>query len=608
MPMPDSEKVQAAWAAVTKKIEGQASTSGRRVAIKSDSAELTHSQLEAQANQLAHHLRTLGAQKEVLIGICLERSPRFISTALAILKSGAAYLPIDPRDPAERLKFIARDAAVKLIITDRQFAELFEGSGAKVVSLDAEQSTVAQCSTEALETDIRPEDLAYVIYTSGSTGQPKGVEITHRNLANLVAWHVRAFHVDVSTRATFQAGVGFDAAVWEIWPHLSAGATIYLPGESTRMDAAALRDWLVSNQITLSFVPTAIAEQLLGLTWPEKASLKFLLTGADTLHRFPPPDLPFAFLNNYGPTECTVVTTSGIIPPCSKPDGLPSIGAPIENVHVRIVDKQLREVPDGDSGEIWIGGAGVGRGYRNRPELMAEKFIDNSGSRFYRTGDLGRRLPNGEIAFLGRVDDQVKIRGYRVELGEINAVLNEHPTVRASVVIPREDVPGEKRLVAYVVSASCGGRDQQCLREWIRERLPDYMEPAAFVWMESLPLTSNGKIDRAALPVPQLDANENEREFVAARNPIEEALVEIIGDVLKVPRVSVHDDFFQLGAHSLLGAQIVAHVRNVFGAELKLLDVFDAPTVAQLSVRVERALTNQTNGNSETQPAHAALN
>jgi acyl carrier protein len=280
-------------------------------------------------------------------------------------------------------------------------------------------------------------------------------------------------------------------------------------------------------------------------------------------------------------------------------------------VRIYICDDQLHQVPDGAIGEIYIGGAGVARGYRNRPDLTAKCFLADSfsreGGRLYRTGDLGRRLSNGEIAFLGRSDDQIKIRGYRIELGEINSVLNQQRSVQAGVVIAREDVPGEKLLVAYVVPATGSQRDEATLRESIRQRLPDYMEPSAFVWMESLPLTPNGKIDRAALPAPSIDESKN---FIAPRTPVEEALAGIIKEFLKVPRVSVDDDFFHLGAHSLLGAQIIARVRNVFGTELKLLDVFDAPTVAQLSVKIEEALTNQLGQMSEAEvdAALAALN
>jgi amino acid adenylation domain-containing protein len=596
-------------------IAAQAKLGPDWIAVRSDSGALTYGELERRANQLAHRLYPSLAGPEPLVGICLERSPEFIIAALGVMRCGAAYLPMDAADPSERLRFMVQDAGVQLVITKQKLAAHFAGSDVKVIKLAAEQEELERQSAAPIKIDIGAENLAYVIYTSGSTGQPKGVGIAHRNLSNLIAWHLRAFNVNQSTRATFQAGTAFDAAVWEIWPHLATGATIYIPNESTRMSAELLRDWFVANRITISYVSTAIAEQLLDLNWPKETALRFLLTGADRLHRYPPAALPFTFVNNYGPTECTVVATSATIRPAGDDaDSLPSIGSPIDNVHIHILNERLQPVPKNAAGEICIGGMGVGRGYRNRQDLTVKRFIADpfcsGGGLLYRTGDLGRFLPNGEIAFLGRVDDQVKIRGYRVELGEISAALNRDPSVQASVVSAREDNFGEKRLVAYVVPKAGSKPTEQSLRDAVRQRLPDYMEPSTFVWLEKMPLTPNGKIDRAALPAPDVQVGANDAEFVAPRNPTEEALAEIISDVLKVPRVSVHDDFFHLGAHSLLGAQIVAHVRNIFDAELKLLDVFDAPTVAQLSVRIEQALARKINAMNEAEidAAMTALN
>jgi amino acid adenylation domain-containing protein len=599
---------------VPRMIAAQARLNPDTIALVMGSEKLTYAELELRATQLANYLRSLGAGPEVLVGLCVERSPQFVIAALAIMRCGAAYLPMDLAHPAERLRFIVKDAAVRLLVTQGNCADRFAGLDARIVALEAERSAISQQPIQSPEVKQGIDSLAYVIYTSGSSGQPKGVEITHRNLSNLVSWHVGAFTLDSSARATFQAGVGFDAAVWEIWPSLTAGSVLYLPDELTRLSAESLRDWLVERQITISFVPTAMAEQLIALPWLPGSALRFLLTGADTLHRYPPAGLPFSLVNNYGPTECAVVATSAVIAADGPHDGLPPIGRPIDNVRIHILDEQLREVPKGVPGEIYIGGDGVARGYRNRPDLTAERFIANpfstEGGRLYGTGDLGRTLANGEIAFLGRIDDQIKIRGYRIELNEINAVLNEHPAVQASVVIAREDVPGDKRLVAYIVPVAGSQRDEQSLRERIRQRLPDYMEPAAFVWMESLPLTPNGKVDRAALPRPSVESCLRGEEFIAPRTPVEKALAGIIMKVLKVPRLSVDDDFFHLGAHSLLGAQVVARVRDVFGTELKLLDVFDAPTVAELSGKIEQALTLQLNAMTEAEvdAALAALN
>ncbi len=335
---------------VPKLVAAQAKQNRGRFALVTDEAEVTYGDLEQAATQLANYLWSLGARSETLIAVCLERSPQFVIAALAIMKCGAAYLPIDPAHPTERLRFIVNDAGAGLLITNEAFADRFVDLDIKVVDLDKEESVIGAQSTEAPDVELEMDHLAYVIYTSGSTGEPKGVEVTHRNLSNLVAWHVRAFDLDASARATFQAGTGFDAAVWEIWPHLAIGAALHLPNESTRLSAEELRDWLVARQITISFVPTAIAEQLIALPWPKETALRFLLTGADTLHRYPPPGLPFALVNNYGPTECTVVATSGVIPPGGNREMLPSIGFPIDNcthLHLR------RAAPPGFSRIDW---------------------------------------------------------------------------------------------------------------------------------------------------------------------------------------------------------------------------------------------------------------
>lgn len=586
---------------VPRLITAQTQQNADRLALQAGAESLSYGDLEKRANQLANYLASRGAKADSVIGLCLERSIDFVVAALAVMKCGAAYLPMDPAHPAQRLRFVADDSGAMFVLTRTAWAEHFPSA----LVLENERAAIAGAPEQAPNVSLGEEQLAYVIYTSGSTGQPKGVEVTHGNLSHLVAWHQRAFRVNAETRATFQAGVGFDAAVWEIWPHLAAGASVHLPDETTRVSAEMLRDWLVAQEISISFAPTAIAEQLLALPWPAETSLQFLLTGADTLHRRPPRGLPFAFINNYGPTECTVVATSGEV--SAEGDGSPAIGRPIDGTYARLLDSQRREVSDGETGELYLGGAGVARGYRNRPELTAERFIADPrerNARLYRTGDLARRLANGEIVFLARVDDQVKIRGNRIELGEINAALHAQPSVQSGVVIAREDEPGEKRLVAYVVAAGRAQPNEQLLREALRERLPDYMEPSAFVWLDSLPLTANGKIDRKALPVPKAADSPNE-QFVAPRNEFEETLAGIIAEVLKLPRVSVQDDFFHLGAHSLLGAQIIAKVRGVFGTELKLLDVFDSPTVEKLAIKIEEALTRQLSAMSEEEVAAA---
>jgi acyl-coenzyme A synthetase/AMP-(fatty) acid ligase/acyl carrier protein len=448
--------------------------------------------------------------------------------------------------------------------------------------------------------------LAYVIYTSGSTGQPKGVEITHGGLLNLVRWHQRTFNVSASDRAAQLAALGFDAAVWEIWPYLTAGASIHLPSKLAVDEPQAVRDWLLSQGITISFLATPLAEQAILLDWPRDASLRTLLTGADTLHHYPRRNLRFQLVNNYGPTECTVVTTSGIVSPQEHAHHLPAIGRPIDNVQVYILDQKLQQVPDGEAGEIYIGGAGLARGYRNQPELTREKFIPNPfssclGSRLYKSGDLARRLPDGQIAFLGRVDEQIKIRGFRIEPAEIVKVLDEHPDVQSSVVVAREIAPGDRQLVGYFVPAGGGVPSLAKLRNFLAARLPEYMVPAMFVALQAIPLNASGKVDRAALPPPSGDSTLRDDAFVAPSTPIQERLAAIMASLLGLDRVSIEDNFFLLGGHSLLGTQLIARLRDAFGVELPLRTIFDAPTVSKLAAEVEALLIAKLEAMSEVE-------
>jgi acyl carrier protein len=340
------------------------------------------------------------------------------------------------------------------------------------------------------------------------------------------------------------------------------------------------------------------------LEWPTKARLRVMLTGADTLHHYPPRKLPFKLVNNYGPTECTVLATSGTVPPNDHPHRLPSIGSPIDNVQVYILNEGMQQAPIGESGEIYIGGAGLARGYRNQPDLTAERFVPDPfssepGARLFRTGDLGRYLPDGQIGFLGRVDEQVKIRGFRIEPAEIVKVLDEHPAVQASTVVAHEVEPGDKRLVAYFVPAAKAQPTHTELRNFIATRLPEYMVPATFVKLEALPLNPSGKVDRAALPAPKAENTLRDSSFVAPRTPIEERLAAMLALLLDLDRVGVEDNFFLLGGHSLLGTQLIARVRDAFEVELSLRTLFDAPTVSKLSAQIEALLLAKLEAMSE---------
>ncbi len=565
-------------ACVPQLITLQALTTPDVVAIVEEEQMLSYSELNRRANQLAHHLQTLGVGPNVLVGLCLERSLDLVIGLLGILKARGAYVPLDPSYPADRLAFMLHDTQAPVLVTQSHLASRLPTVDTQILCLDSDAPVLAQQPDTNPTVSATVENLAYVIYTSGSTGRPKGVQITHDGLLNLVFWHQRAFGVTSADRATQLTSSAFDATGWELWPYLTCGASVYLLNEEQRVDPMLCRDFLLDHQITITFLPTALAESVLALEWPSQAALRFLLTGADTLHHYPSPQLPFALINNYGPTEATVVTTSGRVPPITHAERPPSIGYPIDNVQIYILDEHLRQVPIGTPGELYIGGAGLAKGYLNRPELNAEKFIphpwsDKPGERLYRTGDLVCFLPDGQVDFLGRVDYQIKIRGYRIEPDEIISVINRHPAVRASMVLAREDTPGDKRLVAYVVLNQGMSASINALQEWLAERLPDYMIPAVFVQLDALPVTPNGKVDRAALPAPDA-SNILQRE-----------------DITATPRtVGIDDHIFLLGGNSLMGTQIIVRVADTFGVDLTLRTLFESPTIRQLADEVERLL------------------
>lgn len=588
---------------VPRLVQERVALSPDAVALRAGSDRLNYRELDSRSNQLAHYLRSIGVTPGSIVGVCLERSVEFPVAALATWKTGSAYLPLDINSPGDRLLTMMKGAQASAVVTQATALATLAGHGQRLVVLDSSAAEIGRCSTGALQVHVTPEHLAYVIYTSGSTGTPKAVAIGHASLLNLVEWHNRTFGVMPQDVATQLASVGFDAAVWELWPHLVAGASVHLVDDETRADPERLRDWLIREQATISFVPTPLAERLMKLSWPRRTALRFLLTGADTLHSYPPATLPFNVVNNYGPTECTVVATSAIVPPQESAGSLPPIGRPIDNTEIYILDENMKEVPTGQLAEICIGGAGLARGYLNDPELTAARFIRNplsavAGSRLYRTGDLGCWLPNGQIAFHGRVDDQVKIRGYRIELNEIIGVLSRHPGVRENVVVASEDRQGEKRLVAYLVPQASSLTVSE-LRDFLARELPNYMIPSTFVNLDAIPIGATGKVNRSALPAPSEENMLRDEAFVGARTPTERRIAAIITSLLGLDSMGVNDNLFYFGGNSLFGTQVIERLRETFDVELPLLSLFDYPTIAGIATEIERLLAAKVDAMSE---------
>ncbi|MCP4656445.1 MAG: amino acid adenylation domain-containing protein, partial [bacterium] len=547
---------------------------------------LSYGELDRRADRLAHSLRAHGVGPEVRVGILLPRSIELVTAMVGILKAGGAYLPVDPASPPERLAFILRDAGAPVLLTRERLREGLGELAARVVCVDGGE---LEGSDESPAPELRPENLAYVITTSGSTGRPKGVEIRQAGLSNLVDWYQRLNEISHVDRVTQIAGPAFDGSVKEFWPVLGAGASLHIPDAETRLSPAKLVGWLAGRAITVTYLPTPLAEAVLSEPWPESISVRALHCGGDRLTRRPGDRVPCTVFNLYGPTENTVVTTSGAVRPGEF--GRPAIGRPIANHAVYLLDRRLRPVPLGVTGELYAAGDGLARGYLGDPQLTAGRFLPNplsgdpfatAGGRLYKTGDLARHLPDGRIDFLGRVDHQVKIRGFRIELGEIEAVLGAHPAVREAAVI----VAAAERLVAFVVAGGEAGElEADALRAYAAESLPDYMVPVVVVELPALPLTPNGKLDRVVLGRRSLP-EEVADDFVAPRNPLEQELSELMGELLGIGPVSVHRDFFALGGHSLLAVQLVAGIRSRFGRELPLAALFQGATVERLAALI----------------------
>ncbi|WP_016952818.1 non-ribosomal peptide synthetase [Anabaena sp. PCC 7108] len=566
------------------------------VAVVFENQQLTYRELNQRANQVANYLQTLGVKSEKVVGICVERSLEMIVGILGILKAGGAYLPLDFTYPQERISRTLDDAQVAILLTQKHLITRLPKHQGELICLDTDWLLISQAIESNPVCEIQPENLAYVIYTSGSTGEAKGVMIQHSsvvNLANGLHQAIYSHHPNSPLQISLNGSLTFDTSVKQII-QLIYGHSLNIVPEKVRFDGNAMLSYLQHQKIDVLDCTPSHLGLLIGAGLLERDDTpEYVLVGGEPIDESMWTTLAQAqninFYNVYGPTECTVDTTACLIQIANIK---PVIGRPISNVKTYILDEYLQPVPINMPGELHIGGAGLAKGYINAKELTQKKFIPNpfdktAGSKLYKTGDLARYLPNGDIEYLGRIDNQVKIRGFRIELGEIEAVLNQHPNLREAKVITREDIPGDKRLVAYIISKSNQNSQSEIsieLREYLKQKLPDYMIPSGFVVLESFPLTTNGKIDYRALPAPDFSANQS--NYVAPRTPIEEIIANIWIQVLKVEKIGIDDNFFELGGHSLLATQVISRIRQSFNLEIPLRLLFECPTIAQLSSQI----------------------
>jgi amino acid adenylation domain-containing protein len=600
----------------------QAGRSPEAIAVEFRGNSLTYSQLDAKATRLAQRLRSFGVGLEQLVAICVERSLEMVVSLVAILKAGGAYVPLDPAYPRERLSFMLRDAAPKVVLTQEKLRSLLPDTGAEVLLVDhlfRDLEEEAPGGSTPLEPPSDSHHLAYVIYTSGSTGRPKGITMEHRALVNLLDWHRTHLPGFAGQKVLQFAALSFDVAFQEVFSTLTAGATLVLVDEATRRDAQALTEYLQRRSIHRLFMPPVMLQSLAEYCRTSRSypmGLRELIAAGEQLHITPEIRHFLGHLggcrlhNHYGPTETHVVTALALQGTSDEWPEYPQIGRPIANTRILILDKQRQCLPIGAAGEINIGGVAVARGYLRRPELTAQSFgLDPfalPSGRLYRTGDLGMYLPDGTIQYLGRIDHQVKIRGYRIELGEIEAQLLGNPQVTGAVVLAREDQPGERRLVAYVTERSKGALDLEALRASLKAVLPDHMMPGAIVALERFPLSPNGKLDRRALPAPDADAYST-HSYEPPQGEIENVLAGIWARVLRVERVGRHDDFFALGGHSLSGMKVVIQVAEKVAVRPTAMAVFEYPTVARMAQLVGKLLSEQLLAESATETAQEVV-
>src|SRR5450830_1774865 len=585
--------------------EARVASCGDSVAVVDEKGSLTYDALNRQANRIAHRLIGLGIGPDDRVAICVDRSLEMVAGLMGILKAGAAYVPLDPDYPIDRLTYMLENCAPAVVLTQEALRAVLPASSVPVLLLDPEHAEregfLAQSDSNPLRAEVRPEHLAYVIYTSGSTGQPKGVMNEHRGVVNRLLWMQDEYGLDASDSVLQKTPFSFDVSVWEFFWPLFNGARLVMARPGGHRDPGYLREVIREQNITtLHFVPSMLDLFLAHGEAGDSGLLRVMCSGealpGHLVRRFKQQLPEVGLFNLYGPTEAAVdVTAWDCAGPLDEtPDNTP-IGKPVANTRIYLLDANFQPVPLGVAGELYIGGVQVARGYLNRPELSAERFLDDpfNVGRMYRTGDLARYLADGTLEYLGRNDNQVKIRGFRIELGEIEARLAAYPGVKESVVLAREDHPGEKRLVAYFTTQQPQTLlEAESLRGHLQDALPEYMVPTAYVQLDALPLTPNRKVDRKALPAPEGAALAS-REYEAPQGQTEERLAAIWADLLRLERVGRQDNFFELGGHSLLTVQLQARLHQDLGVEINLRSLFGLSSLPALAESVDQATRSQ---------------
>jgi amino acid adenylation domain-containing protein len=575
------------------------------IAVVESGRQLTYRDLNARANRLASYLSKRGVGPGVPVAICLKPSTDLMVTLLGVLKAGGACVPLDPNYPEERLEYMLVDTQAPLLLTQKGLLSIPARKLTETIDLPAMRGVIDQENSGQWESGVAPNNLAYIIYTSGSTGKPRGVLLTHAGLVNHHVAVQKLYDLESSDRVLQFSSISFDIALEEIFPTWVAGATVVLRTEVMPLGARDFLRWIGSQGITVLDLPTAywheLVHQLSELTEPMPATMRLVIVGGEKVsaqvlaawNRLVSGQI--RWINTYGPSEASIIVTA-YEPRTNDRVEAPTIvpiGRPIANTQVYLLDPHLHPVPDGMRGELYIGGVGLARGYLNRPQLSAEKFIHNPftsdpGARLYKTGDMARYLPNGDIEFLGRSDEQVKVRGFRVEIGEVESALAQHPSVHGSIIAVREDEAGSKQLVAYIVPERKPGPSGAELRNFLREKLPDYMIPSVFVTLDSLPLTPNGKVDKRALPEPRRVSVGRDQTGKAPRDPLQAQLAQIWESVLGQRPIGVDQNFFELGGHSLLAVRLMHSMEQTFGRRLPITMLFHAPTVERLAALLQK--------------------